>query len=335
MKLASLRNGRPDGHLVVVSTDLGRYVSAGRVAPTLQAALDDWDRAAPELRALAADLDSHGVAAQEFRSEEAMAPLPRAYQWIDCAAYLGHLERVRSLKGSKDEELQPHRPLMYRGGSDHLAAATDPIVISEPDPALDFEAEIAAVLGPVPMHPTRDQAAEAIRLLTFCNDVSLRRLVYDDLHNGFGLFHSKPSTAFAPVVATPDEFGAAWQGLRLAGRVVIEVNGNHFGQPDAGRDMSFDFADLIIEAARTRPLGCGTVLGAGTIANRHDEVPPIKRGGVGFACIAEARTVEKARFGKARTPFLAPGDRVRMTLLDAAGQPLLGSIDQSVVGPNS
>lgn len=331
MKLATIRNGRPDGQLVVVSADLRRFVSAGRIAPTLQAALDDWERTSPLLQALSADLNSGGVAAQDFDPGLALAPLPRAYQWIDCAAYLGHLERVSSLRGSQ-EQIQSERPLMYQGGSDRLSAAMDPIVVPEEDMALDFEAEIAAILGPVRMRPGRDEALAAIRLLTFCNDVSLRRLVNDDLQNGFGFFHSKPSTTFAPVVATPDEFGTDWHGSRLSGRVVIEVNSTLFGQPDAGRDMTFDFVDLIVEATRTRALGCGTILGAGTIANRHDEIPPIKRGGIGFACIAEARTVEKARYGKARTPFLKPGDTVRMTLLDGAGHPVLGSIVQTVSG---
>jgi len=233
MKLATIRNGRPDGQLVVVSTDLRRFVSAGRIVPTLQAALDDWERTRPLLKALSADLNSGGVAAQDFDPGLALAPLPRAYQWIDCAAYLGHLERVSSLKGSQ-EQIQSERPLMYQGGSDRLSAAMDPIVVAEQDLALDFEAEIAAILGPVPMHASRDEAEAAIRLLTFCNDVSLRRLVQDDLQNGFGFFHSKPSTTFAPVAATPDEFGTAWHGNRLSGRVAIEVNGALFGQPDAG-----------------------------------------------------------------------------------------------------
>ncbi|RUT30936.1 FAA hydrolase family protein [Arsenicitalea aurantiaca] len=330
MKLATLRNGRPDGQLVVVSRDLRHFVSAGRIAPDLQTALDSWETLAPELHRLSEALDTGGIAAQPFEAHMAMAPLPRAYQWIDGAGYLGHLERVRSLQGSKDAELQSERPLLYQGGSDSLSGPTDPIIVPEEDLALDFEAEVAAILGPVPMRPGREQAAAAIRLVTICNDVSLRRLVVDDLQNGFGFFHAKPATAFAPVVATPDELGDLWDGQKLSARLQVYVNDVLFGQPNAGVDMHFDFVDLIVEAARTRTLGPGTIIGSGTVANRHEESLPIKRDGIGFACIAEARTVEKAKYGRARTPFLKSGDSVKMAALDRMDQPIFGAITQRV-----
>lgn len=330
MKFATLRNGRPDGQLVVVSTDLQRYVSAGRIAPTLQAVLDDWDALTPALAALGAQLDAGAIAGQPFDSALAMAPLPRAYQWIDGAGYMGHLERVRSLQGSIDAELQSTRPLLYQGGSDSLSGPTDPIIIPEDGLALDFEAEVAVILGPVPMRATREQAAAAIRLVTVCNDVSLRRLVADDLQNGFGFFHAKPSTSFAPVVITPDALIGAWRDNRLHLPVRITVNDALYGQPNAGVDVHFDFPTLIAEAARTRTLAAGTIIGSGTIANHHDESLPIKRDGIGFGCIAEARTVEKIKYGKARTPFLKPGDVVRIGAVGVDGQSVFGDIQQRV-----
>lgn len=330
MKLASLRNGRPDGQLAVLSSDSGRYVSATRIAPTLQAALDDWDAHKLALANLAAQLDAGAIAGQSFDPELALAPLPRAYQWIDGAGYLSHLERVRTLKGSKDKELQSTKPLLYQGGSDSLSAPTDPVRVTDPDLAIDFEAEVAVIIGQVPMGATREQASAAIRLVTICNDVSLRRLVVDDLQNGFGFFHAKPSTSFAPVVATPESLGTAWRDDRLHLPLRVEVNGTLYGQPNAGTDMHFDFADLIVEAARTRNLGCGTIIGGGTISNQHDESLPIKADGIGFACIAEARTVEKLKYGRARTPFLKPGDAVRIRAVDGSGRSVFGDIDQKV-----
>jgi fumarylacetoacetate (FAA) hydrolase len=330
MKLATLRNGRPDGQLVVLANDLSRYVSAGRIAPTLQAALDDWQAHEPALSALAAQLDAGAIAGQPFDADLALAPLPRAYQWIDGAGYLSHLERVRTLKGSKDEELQSTRPLLYQGGSDSLSAPTDAIRVTDPDLAIDFEAEVAVIIAAVPMGATREQAAAAIRLVTVCNDVSLRRLVVDDLQNGFGFFHAKPSTSFAPIVATPTSLGTAWRDNRLHLPLRIEVNGTLYGQPNAGADMHFDFADLIVEAARTRSLGCGTIVGGGTVSNRHDESLPIKPDGIGFACIAEARTVEKLKYGRARTPFLKPGDVVRIGAMSPE-KSVFGDITQKVV----
>jgi fumarylacetoacetate (FAA) hydrolase len=330
MKLATLRNGRPDGQLVVLSADSTRFVSATRIAPTLQAALDGWNAHAPALAALAAQLDAGAIAGQAFDPSQALAPLPRAYQWIDGSGYLSHLERVRTLKGSKDEELQSTRPLLYQGGSDSFLAPTDPIAITDPDLALDFEAEVAVITGPVRMAAGKAEAAAAIRLVTVCNDVSLRRLVADDLQNGFGFFHAKPATSFAPIVATPESLGSAWRDNRLHLPVRIEVNGNLYGQPNAGTYMHFDFADLIVEAARTRNLGAGTIIGGGTVSNSHDETLPIKRDGIGFACIAEARTVEKLKYGRARTPFLKPGDTIRIGALSPDGTPTFGDMVQTV-----
>lgn len=330
MKLATLRNGRPDGHLVIVSRDLTRFASAGRIASNLQAALDDWARCAPILKAVSDQLDNGEIAGMAFDPSEALAPLPRAYQWIDGSGYMTHLDRVRTLKGSKDEELQDERPLMYQGGSDSFLAPMAPIVVPEDDLALDFEAEVVVVTANVPMRPTKAQAAASIRLVGICNDVSLRRLVADDLQNGFGFFHSKPATSFSPVFVTPDELGANWSDNRLHLRVRAHVNDSLYGQPNAGADMHFDFADLIVAAARTRELGTGTIIGGGTVANAHDDILPLKHDGIGFGCIAEARTVEKLKIGKARTPFLKIGDRVRINAVDAEGRSVFGSIDQQV-----
>jgi fumarylacetoacetate (FAA) hydrolase len=330
MKLATLRNGRPDGQLVVVSKDLTGYVSAGRIAPTLQAAIDDWDALKPALAALSDQLETKQITGQPFDTAPVLAPLPRAYQWIDGSGYMSHLERVRSLKGSKDEELQSVRPLLYQGGSDSLSAPSDPILVPSDDLATDFEAEVAVIIGAVPMGADRDVAAAAIRLVTICNDVSLRKLVVDDLQNGFGFFHAKPSTSFAPVVATPDSLGSLWRDNRLHLPVKIEVNDTLYGQPDAGVGVHFDFADLIVEAARTRSLAAGTIIGGGTVSNAHDETLPIKQSGIGFACIAEARTAEKMKFGGARTPFLKNGDRVRIGANDEAGRSVFGDINQIV-----
>jgi fumarylacetoacetate (FAA) hydrolase len=330
MKLGTLRNGRPDGQLVVVSSDLLRCVSAGRIAPSLQAALDGWETARPALEELSGALNAGRIAAQAFDPAAAMAPLPRAFQFIDGAGYLTHLERVRMLRGGRDDDPQARRPVLSQAASDRFAGPTEPIVTPENDLALDFEAEIAVVLGPVPMRPDRAAAADAIRLVGVLNDVTLRRLVADDLQQGFGLFHAKPQTSFAPVLVTPDELGAAWRDAKLHLVVRVMLNDMLFGQPNAGVDMHFDFIDLIVAAAQTRALGNGTILGSGTISNRHSETPPIRREGIGFGCIAEARTLEKLKYGRSRTPFLKPGDRVRIAALDAGERPVFGSIDQTV-----
>lgn len=330
MKLATLRNGRPDGHLVIVSRDLTRFVSAGRIVTTMQGALDDWERIAPVLAKVYDQLNRSEIGGMPFNSADCLAPLPRAYQWIDASGYTVHLERVRNLKGGGDEARQDLHPLMYQGGSDRLAGPTEPFIIPDADLAADYEAELAAVLGPVPMQPTRDEAGAAIRLIALCNDTSLRRLVSEDLEGGYGFFHSKPATSFAPVFVTPDELGPAWRDSRAHVTVKIHVNGSLYGQPKSGVDMRFDFVDLITAAARTRELGAGTILGSGTIANAHEDVLPIKRDAPGFGCIIEARTMEKIRLGQARTPFLKPDDQLRIEAFDDMGKSVFGRIDQTV-----
>ena len=330
MKLATLRNGRPDGQLVVVSSDLASYVSAGRIAPTLQAAIDTWPEVEPALQRLSIQLNEKAIATQPFDPALALAPLPRAYQFIDGAGYLGHLERVRSVKGKAETEPPSQKPLLYQGASDSLSAATAPILVPADDLAIDYEAEVFVIVGAVPMRPTREQAAAAIRLVGVLNDVSLRRLVADDLQQGFGFFHAKPSTGFAPAVSTPAGLGEAWANNRLQLRVQSSVNGKLYGQPNAGLEVKFDFVDLIVGAAQTRQLGAGTIMGSGTIANRHDDALPLTRDGIGFASIAEARTLEKLKYGRARTPFLKVGDRVKIAAVDAEERPVFGIIDQTV-----
>jgi fumarylacetoacetate (FAA) hydrolase len=329
MKLGTLRNGRPDGQLVVISTDLTRCVSAGRIVPNLQAALDNWEQVRPALQELSAALDAGNIAGAPFDPAAAAAPLPRAYQRICGSAYPTHLERTRTPDG-RPAEAPGRRPAIYQGASDGLAGATQPITLPESDLSPDFSAEVAVVLGPVPMRPGRDEAAAAVRLVMIACEVSLRKLVADDLQQGLGLFHSRPEVAFAPAALTVDELAGAWRGQRLFLPVRVLVNNMLFGQPNAGTDMQFDFADLIMAAAQTRPLGNGTILSAGTISNRHDETPPIRREGIGFASIAEARAAEKAKYGRARTPFLKDGDRIRVAAFDTGERPVFGTIDQTV-----
>jgi fumarylacetoacetate (FAA) hydrolase len=168
----------------------------------------------------------------------------------------------------------------------------------------------------------RDKAGERIRLFMLANDVTLRALVPAELAKGFGFFQSKTWTAFSPVAATPDELGAAWDGRKLRLPLVVHVNGELLGRPDAGTDMAFDFPRLIAHAAKSRRLGAGTIIGSGTVSNRDPKA--------GVCCLAEKRALETLEGGGAATPFLRFGDRVRIEML-ADGQSVFGAIEQQVV----
>jgi fumarylacetoacetate (FAA) hydrolase len=332
MKLASLKGGR-DGLLVVVSADLTWCAHAADIAPTLQAALDDWARAEPALRALGRKLAAGEIPRRPFNQAEAASPLPRAYQWADGSAYLNHVELVRRARGAEMPPSFLHDPLMYQGGSDGFLGPYEPIPAGDPAWGLDFEGEVAVIVGDVPMGADRETALAAVRLVMLVNDVSLRGLIPDELAKSFGFFQSKPASAFSPVALTPDELGEAWRDGKLRGQLRVDFGGVPFGRADAGQDMNFDFGTLIAHAARTRALAAGTIVGSGTVSNRGaDGGPgkPVAAGGAGYSCIAELRTIETLQDGAPRTPFMAPGDRVRIEMLGADGQSLFGAIDQTV-----
>ena len=333
MKLASLMHGR-DGRLVVVSRDLTRATDAFPVVPTMQAALDDWERCAPRLADLSEGLDHGSVPSFRFHEHDCASPLPRAYQWLDGSAYVNHVELVRKARGAQMPESFWTDPLMYQGGSDASLGPRAPVHARSEEHGIDFEAEIAVVTGDVPMGVSAAEALGSIRLVMLANDVSLRNLIASELAKGFGFVQSKPPTAFSPVAVTPDELGQAWQGGKLHLPLLSFVNGKPFGRPDAGVDMTFDFGALIAHAARTRALSAGTIIGSGTVSNRDpDGSPgrPLSEGGLGYACIAEQRMVETIRAGAPTTPFLRFGDSVRIEMKDSAGHSIFGAIEQDIL----
>jgi fumarylacetoacetate (FAA) hydrolase len=333
MKLASLKHGR-DGHLVVVSRDLARAADASAVAHTLQAALDDWNAAAPRLAELADALEADRIAHFPFDAQKCAAPLPRAFGWADGSAYVNHVALVRRARGAELPASFWTDPLVYRGGSDAFIGPRDPIAIADLAWGVDFEAEVAVIVGDVPMGAKAEAARGAIRLLMLVNDVSLRNLIPAELAKGFGFLQGKAQTAFSPVAVTPDELAHAWDGTKVGLPLLSHVNGAPFGRPNAGHDMTFDFPSLIAHATKTRPVAAGTIVGSGTVSNRDaDGGPgrPVAEGGVGYSCIAEIRSVETIRNGAPKTAFLAYGDRVRIEMLDGAGKSIFGAIEQEVV----
>jgi fumarylacetoacetate (FAA) hydrolase len=333
MKLATLKNGTRDGRLVVVSRDLSRCTDASSAARTMQEAMDNWDRAEPRLLDLAFALENTAVPSDRFHERYCESPLPRAYQWVDGSAYVNHVELVRRARKAEMPREFWTDPLMYQGGSDSFYGPRDPIPMADEAYGIDFEAEIAVIIGDVPMGVNAGDAAKHIRLLTLVNDVSLRNLIPAELGKGFGFFQGKASTAFSPVAITPDELGEHWLGTKVLHPLTTILNGTLFGRPNAGVDMTFSFADLIAHAAKTRVLTAGTIVGSGTVSNKDvSDGPglPIAEGGHGYACIAEQRMVETIRHGKPVTPFMSFGDTVRIEMMDDKRHSIFGAIEQKV-----
>ncbi len=327
MKLGTLKNGTRDGELVIVNRKLTEYVSAGGIAPTLQAALDDWDNIQPKLDEVYQQLNAGKAAdAQPFTEAAMHSPLPRAYQWADGSAYVNHVELVRKARGAEMPESFWTDPLMYQGGSDSFIAPRDPILAASEEWGIDFESEIAIITDDVPMGTSAKQAGKHIKLLMLVNDVSLRNLIPGELAKGFGFFQSKPASAFSPVAITPDELGNSWKDSKVHLPLISTLNGERFGAPNAGVDMVFNFAQLIAHLCKTREMEAGSIIGSGTISNKDRSV--------GSSCLAEKRMIEKIETGEFKTPFMRFGDTIRIEMLDNDGKSIFGTIEQEVVKYN-
>ena len=334
MKLATLNDGTRDGTLVVVSRDLSRYCAADAIAPTLQAALDQWEVIAPRLQSLYDEVESGEASCESFDETKAHSPLPRAYQWADGSAYINHVELVRKARGAEVPDSFYHDPLMYQGGSDAFLQPRGDIPLRDVAYGCDMEGEIAIITDDVPMGVSAEDAAGHIKLVMLVNDVSLRGLIPPELAKGFGFFQSKPSSAFSPVCVTPDELGEAWSDSLVHLPLMVDYNEQPFGRAQAGVDATFNMAQLVAHAAKTRDLSAGAIVGSGTVSNKgSDGGPgkPVAEGGLGYSCIAEIRMIETIYEGAPKTAFMKAGDTVRIEMRGADGQSIFGAIDQTVI----
>ena len=322
MKLATLRTGSRDGSLLVVKKDLSAWTPAVAIAPTLQAALDAWDETEPKLRALAAQLESGAVKGEPYDATKLMAPLPRAYEWVDGSAYLNHVILVRKARKAEPPATLKTDPLVYQGGSSEMLGPTQDIVARDEKFGVDFESEVAVVLGDTPMGTTSADAGKYVRLLMLVNDVTLRNLIPDELAKGFGFFQGKPATAFSPVAVTPDEVGEAWKDGRVHLTLQTWLNQKLVGDTHAGPEMHFSFFDLMQHICKTRKFTAGTILGSGTVSNEERAR--------GISCLAEIRMIETIETGAPKTAFMKNGDRVEIEMKDASGKSVFGRIDQRV-----
>jgi len=324
MKLATLKTGGRDGSLIVVSRDLEHFVSVADIAPTLQIALDNWHQSAPRLNARYEELNRGACSDTQDLDVGALAsPLPRAFEFVDGSAYLPHVDRVRKARGAEVPQSFYVDPLMYQATSAGFLGPRDPVPVVSEDYGIDFESEIIVVTDDVPMAVTADNAEAHIQLIGLINDVSLRNLIPGELAKGFGFLQSKPRSALSPVLVTPDELGEQWQDSKLSLPLHSTLNGEFFGEPEAGVDMQFNFAQLVAHAAKTRPLTAGTIVGSGTIANEDTSK--------GASCLAEIRMLEIIANGKPSTSFMKFGDMIRIEMFDLEGASIFGAIEQKIV----
>ncbi|MCS4301872.1 fumarylacetoacetate hydrolase family protein [Chryseobacterium sp. BIGb0232] len=326
MKLATVVdniNSR-DGQLVVVSRDLKTAVKTTEIAKTMQEAIDNWNVVEPQLRKVAEDLEK-GVLENTFGFSTAhvMSPIPRAYHWVDGSAYVTHVELVRKARGAELPASFWTDPLVYMGASDAFIGPNDDILVENEEWGIDFEAEVAVITDDIPAGTKTEQAQKHIKLVMLVNDVTLRNLIPNELGKQFGFYQSKPWTSFSPVAVTPDELGASWDGAKVHLPLTSTLNETKIGSPNAGIDMTFDFARLIEHVSKTRSLTAGTIIGSGTVANNGSPD--------GSSCLAEVRCLETIQNGAPETPYMKFGDTIEIEMLDQEGNSVFGKIKQKVV----
>ena len=325
MRLATIHSGSSsgsrDGSLVIVNGDGTLSAPAPAEFPTLQAALDRWELAFPALSRLAERLERGALPGTPVDPGAFIAPLPRAYEWLDGSAFLSHVRLARRARGADLPPDLTSDPLVYQGGSGVLLGPNAPLPFADPALGLDFEAEVGVIVGDVPRGVDPQRALAHVRLVCLLNDVTLRNLVPPELAKGFGFVQSKPATAFAPFVVTPEHLGNSYVDGRLRLRVRSTLNGQVVGNCDAA-EMHFHFGQLIAHVARTRALTAGTIIGSGTVSNESADS--------GVSCLVERRMRETLESGAVRTAYLRPGDTIRIEVLDDAGRSVFGAIDQTV-----
>lgn len=323
MKLATLKDDTRDGQLIVVNRELTQAIAVPEIAQTLQVAIENWESTSPQLEQVYQQLQLGKIDNTfTFDTAAVAAPLPRAYHWADCSAYVTHVELVRKARNAELPETFWTDPLIYMGASDAFIGAEDNILIESEDWGIDFESEIVVITDDVAAGVTPNQAKQHIKLVALVNDVSLRNLIPAELAKQFGFYQSKPWTSFSPVAVTPDELGDAWDGEKLHLPLISILNGTQIGCPNAGIDMTFDFCQLIAHAAKSRSLMAGTVIGSGTVANNGSPD--------GSSCLAEVRCLETIANGKPSTPFMSFGDRIQIEMRNPQGDSIFGQINQVV-----
>jgi len=312
MRLATLNDGTRDGRLIAVAPDGAHYALAP--VATLQAALENWDEVAPQLAAI-------DTFPETLEPQALLAPLPRAWQWLDGSVYPSHgalMDKALGIAPAK-----PDFPQMYQGVSDTFFAPRADVPMADEALGIDFEGEFGIIVDAVPMGTPASEAGKYIRLVVQINDWSLRKLAGPEMKTGFGWIQAKPPCGMAPFAVTPDELGECWRNFRPALRLSVQWNGAQFGNA-FGEPMAYGFHELVAHAARTRNLVAGTVIGSGTVSNETYRE-------VGSSCIAERRGIEIVDHGEPKTDFMAYGDTVRMEATLPDGRAPFGVLEQKVV----
>jgi fumarylacetoacetate (FAA) hydrolase len=183
-----------------------------------------------------------------------LAPIPEPPSVRDFFAYERHVAAAWRLRGAGVPEYWYEAPVFYFSNPASIVGPGEPVRRPAGTQALDFELEIAAVIGP------NDEIAG----FTLMNDWSARDVQAGEMTVGLGPHKAKDfATSLGPYIVTPDELPYEDGRLRIEARV--SVNGTEVTRSDAS-EKHFAWPELVAHAARDTRLRPGDVLGSGTLA---------------------------------------------------------------------
>ena len=220
------------------------------------------------------------------------APIPRPSSMRDFYAFEQHVKAARARRGLDIIPEWYDFPVFYFTNHNAVLGPDDEIRRPKGSQALDFELEIACVIGDEGMDISAAEAEQYIVGYTIMNDWSARDLQKQEMKLNLGPAKGKDfATSLGPWVATLDELEdrAVGDG-RYDLKMVARINGKQVSEGNF-KDITFSFGQMIERASANVQLLPGDVIGSGT---------------VGTGCILE--------LGPENVPWLEPGDVVELEI---------------------
>jgi 2,4-diketo-3-deoxy-L-fuconate hydrolase len=244
--------------------------------------LEDWSRNFAVLQAMADFIREEGPASDRLRAavdlQDRLRPLPpvlRPSKILNCAAnYSGHLAEMRQYTqtGGDVDPARIYRgdkaagqPYLFLKAPSSLAGAHDDIVMPSPESQVDWEAELAVVMGPHCRHVAADKALEHVAGFMTFNDVSCRDQLFRSDRPNFRTdwLSSKSYDSFGP--CGPYFVPRAFVPNHAALRLLLKVNGE-IKQDGLAGDMIYSPEEQIEYASRRMTLLPGDIFATGTLA---------------------------------------------------------------------
>jgi fumarylacetoacetate (FAA) hydrolase len=193
-------------------------------------------------------------------------PLPPVASIRDFYAFEQHVRTARQLRGLDMIPEWYQVPVFYFSNPAGVIGPDEPVWAPSDSQALDFELEIACIIGKECRDvPADDRALEVVAGFTIMNDWSARDLQRKEMAVGLGPSKGKDfATSLGPELVTFDELEDRYRDGRLQLEMTAERNGRIISRGNAGT-MYWTWPQLIAHASRDTKLRPGDVLGSGTV----------------------------------------------------------------------